>query len=105
MQVTIALIIVTINMGTVDSLRNLDSFVEKVEKQMSHFRLFADDNSGSSENRVVKTHSNLGKLGSDANDIMTPSIKSKLVCPQSWLKFRNANKKFKFLELLSFFCC
>ncbi len=83
--------------GTVDSLRNLDSLVENWKSKCHNFWLFAHEDSGSSENGGGKSHSKLGlsngKLVSVAHDIVTASIKSKLVWPQSQLKFSHANKK------------
>lgn len=102
--------------ATLDQLRSSDPLVRDVEEHMSgiglfgqgdgHFGTQVDGQFGGTEagkghvsaQRTVCTD----KLLSGADEIVTASIKSKLVWPQSKLKYNHANRKFKFLDLPSF---
>ncbi len=94
-----------------ENLRSNKSLVQRVEEQMANLGLFAEKDQqhlasfqleGGKINNKYSLQVNSEKLQSGAEDVVSSSIKSKIIWPQSKLKLSHANKKYKFQDLPSF---
>ena len=99
--------------ANLEGLRSQNQLVQEVEERMSNFGLFASQDSvctslparvSSGENQANPSvgYQSYSKLVSGADDLVSASIKAKLMWPQTMLKSSFAGKKYKFLDLPSF---
>ncbi len=88
-----------------ENLQSNKSLVQRATEQMGNLGLFAERDQqslassqleGGKINNNYSLQANSEKLQSGTADVVSSSIKSKLIWPQSKLKLSHANKKYKF---------